>query len=88
MIKIGLVGEDPNDTKSIQNLLLQEYRGRIKFEILAKRITGYQLDNPKIKRSLPIEVKDKKCQIVILIRDTDGFQSKNSKVMKVQNWFN
>lgn len=31
MIKIGLVGEDPNDTSAIKNLLLKAFEGRVQF---------------------------------------------------------
>ena len=52
MIKIGLVGEDPNDTDSIKNLLEKKYKKRVQFITLLKRINGYQLDNNKVKNSL------------------------------------
>jgi hypothetical protein len=87
MVRIGLIGEDPNDTSSISNLLLQKYRGRILFFPLAKGIRGFQLNNPKIRRSLPIEFADKKCKFVLYIRDVDGFKSDQLKVKAVQRWF-
>jgi hypothetical protein len=87
MIKIGLVGEDPNDTSSIKNLLQKRYRKRITFYPLVSRIKGYHLDNPKIRRSLPIEFSDKKCKFVIYIRDLDGFKTDHSKIKSRQNWF-
>lgn len=39
-IKIGLIGEDPNDTLSIQNLLLQKYPGVFHFKQLIKNKKG------------------------------------------------
>lgn len=51
MIKVGLVGEDPNDTLSIKNLLEKRYKAKVQFYQLAKRIKGFQLDNPKIKKA-------------------------------------
>jgi len=65
MIRVGLVGEDPNDTSSIINLLQQKYKGKAQFYPLAKGIKGHQLDNPKIKKSLPIEFASKKCKFII-----------------------
>lgn len=87
MIKIGLVGEDPNDTSSIKNLFQKKYGSKVCFYPLAKRIKGYQLDNPKIKRSLQIEFNDKKCNFILYIRDLDGFKTEKSKIIKCLNWF-
>lgn len=87
MKRIGLVGEDPNDTRSIKNLLLKKYKSKVHFFQLAKNIRGHQLDNPKIKRSLPIEFKNNKCHFIIYIRDLDGFKSETSKVEQKYNWF-
>ena len=87
MIKIGLLGEDPNDTSSIKNLLSKKYKGKVQFYPLANRITGYQLDNPKIKKSLPIEFNDKGCSFVVYIRDLDGFKTDKSKINARLKWF-
>ena len=87
MIRIGLVGEDPNDTLSIKNILKKRYSGKVQFYQLAQRIRGYQLDNPKIKRSLPIEFEDKKCSFIVYIRDLDAFKTNKAKLNEKLNWF-
>ena len=87
MIRVGLVGEDPNDTLSIKNLLNQRYSGKVRFYQLAKRVKGFQLDNPKIKKSLPIEFADSKCAFIVYIRDLDAFQSENKKLQAKLKWF-
>jgi len=87
MIKVGLVGEDPNDTLSIKNLLEQRYKAKVKFYQLAKRIKGFQLDNPKIRKSLPIEFADKKCKFIVYIRDLDAFKSEDTKLRAKVKWF-
>lgn len=87
MINIGLVGEDPNDTTSIKNLLSKKYSKKVNFFPLANRIKGHQLDNPKIKKSLPIEFEDKECKFIIYIRDLDGFKSEKDKYSKKFKWF-
>jgi hypothetical protein len=87
MIKVGLVGEDPNDTSSIQNLLEKRYRKQVRFHTLTKRIKGYDLDTGKIKKILPIEFEDTKCDLVIFIRDLDSLQSDNIKLKQRLNWF-
>lgn len=80
MIKVGLVGEDPNDTSAIKNLLDQKYKNRVKFIPLLKRINGYQLDNNKIKNSLSVEFEDRKCKFVLYVRDLDAYKSQTDKI--------
>lgn len=87
MKKIGLIGEDPNDTTSVAKLLEKKYKGQVQFVALAKRIRGYQLNNDKIKKILPIEFASQKCKLVIFIRDLDAFKSQGVKVTAVNNWF-
>ncbi len=87
MIKVGLVGEDPNDTLSIKSLLEKRYKGKVQFHQLAKRVQGYQLDNPKIKRSLPIEFENQECKFIIYIRDLDAFKSQKDKLQAKMQWF-
>lgn len=87
MIRVGLVGEDPNDTSSIKNLLETKYKTKVHFEPLVKGIKGHQLDSPKIKKALPIEFEDQKCKFVIYIRDLDAFKSQNNKLKAKTKWF-
>lgn len=70
---IGLVGEAPNDTNAIKNLLSKQYSiPNYYFYPILDHIHGTQLDNPKTKRLLRIEYEFKKPDIVIFIRDLDG----------------
>lgn len=87
MIKIGLVGEDPNDTSAIKNLLEKKYKKRVQFIPLLKRINGYQLDNSKVKSSLSVEFADRKCKFVLYVRDLDAYKSEISKVNTKRKWF-
>lgn len=87
MIKIGLVGEDPNDTVSIQSLLNKKYKDKVQFHTLLKRINGYQLDNPKSKRNVAFEFKESKCNFILYIRDSDGIKSESKKIQQKINWF-
>ena len=86
MKKIGLVGEDPNDTSAIENLLNQKYITQAKFIKLAKRIRGSQLDTDKLKKQVVFDFKYEKCDFVICIRDLDGLESENDKIIKRLNW--
>lgn len=87
MISVGLVGEDPHDTISIKNLLNQRYKRDIVFKPLASRIRGYQLDNPKIARSLHAEWNTGKFKFIVFIRDLDGFKSEPLKIKTKLEWF-
>lgn len=88
MIKIGLIGEDPNDTDSIKNLLLQKLDGKVLFTKLLKNRRGHQLDNIKTINLLKIEFKDKKPDLVVFIRDVDGIETEKEKIKKTQDWYN
>jgi hypothetical protein len=86
-IKVGLIGESPNDTNSLANLLIQSYDNRVYFRNLLKNIKGYYLDNPKVKRSLKVEFETESPKIVILIRDLDGLESEKQKIKEKLAWF-
>ncbi|CAM3945027.1 DUF4276 domain-containing protein [Mucilaginibacter galii] len=87
MIRVGLVGEDPNDTASIKHLLEKKYSNKVKFLPLARRIRGDQLESAKLRKSLPIEFTENKCSFVIYIRDLDAFESQSAKVQERKRWF-
>src|SRR5690349_9849381 len=87
MITIGLVGEDPNDTQAIINLLQPVYGAKVIFKPLIKRIKGFQLDNERVSKIITLESKEKKCKYVVFIRDLDGFKSQGEKVKKKLEWF-
>jgi len=87
MVRVGLVGEDPNDTTSIKNLLEKRYKGKVHFHSLVKGIKGCQLDSPKIKKSLPIEFEDRDCKFIVYVRDLDAFKSQTDKLEAKKKWF-
>jgi hypothetical protein len=87
MIRVGLIGEDPNDTSSINNLLEKRYNRKVKFYPLAKNIKGHQLDSNKIKNTLRMEFADKKCEFIIYVRDLDAFKSEKKKLQAKLKWF-
>jgi len=86
MIVVGLIGEDPYDTNAIQNLLNKKYGTQVRFVSISKRFTGCQLDSDKFFRTLKIE--SKKCQIVVCIRDLDGFPSQTHLIHNRKKWLN
>lgn len=87
MIKIGLVGEDPNDTMAIKNLLLQKFAGRISFIQLIKNKKGYHLDNDRTLHALKIEYNEKQPNLVLFIRDADAIFGETEKIKEKEIWF-
>lgn len=72
-MKIGLVGEAPNDTTSLQNLLSRRYpKEKVEFVSLLKIQNGSTLDNSKTFRFLVIENRIHKPDIIVFIRDLDS----------------
>lgn len=71
-MRIGLVGEAPNDTQSIQNLMEKSYNSGFDFFFMLDRINGSNLDSQKTKRFLRIEYETKKPDLIIFIRDLDS----------------
>ncbi|MBC7554948.1 MAG: hypothetical protein H7257_13335 [Taibaiella sp.] len=84
---IGLVGEDPNDTTAVKNLLLQRFNKNITYLPLINRARGYQLDNARVKHALCIECRIKKPDIVLFIRDADGVATETNAISKCKDWF-
>ncbi len=85
---IGLIGEDPNDTTSIKNLLLKKHPSGLVFKQLLRNKRGNQLDNPKVAASLKIEFESAQPHFVLFIRDVDGLPTELVKIKKVDDWFN
>jgi hypothetical protein len=87
MIKVGLVGEDPNDTSAIKNLLEQRYKDRVQFKLLFKGIKATHLDTEKIKNALRAEFQNPDCKFVVYIRDLDALKSQEDKLKARVRWF-
>jgi hypothetical protein len=90
MMRIGLVGENPNDTISVKNLLLKNksYQ-KIHFEPIAKKVRGSQIANTrKLGNIVESELTKKQFHIIIFINDLDGLPSHKNKIKEKQNWFN
>jgi hypothetical protein len=86
-MKIGLLGEAPNDTTAIQNLLSKKYP-ELDFVALLDRIHGSMLDNKKaINRLLRIEYEEQSPDIIIFIRDLDSLENDRSARRKRQEIF-
>ncbi len=87
-MRIGLVGEAPNDTDALENLLKNKFRSpEFEYCSLLDRINGSLLDNQKTKRFLRIEYEDKKPDIVIFIRDLDSLLPNPTKLKERKFYF-
>jgi hypothetical protein len=80
-MKIALVGEAPNDTQAIKNLLIKRYtKEKFDFVFLLQRINGSNLDSQKTKRFLRVEFENQKPDLVIFIRDLDALLSDKTNI--------
>lgn len=87
-MKIGLVGEAPNDTTSIKNVLVKKYSEQEHTYIpMLDRINGSQLDSQKTKRLLRIEYEIKQPDVIVFIRDLDGLINDKEKLANRKAYF-
>ncbi len=68
-IKVGLLGEDPNDTTSVINLLSPKFPN-VDFQSITRQATGSTLLSDGVLRRLGFE-KVGKYQFLILVKDSD-----------------
>jgi Domain of unknown function (DUF4276) len=87
-IKIGIVGESPNDTSSIIILLKQKLSVGIIYITLIKNMLGAQLDGRKAKSLLKREFEKNLPDIVVFIRDADGLDTDKQQIMNRKEWYN
>ncbi len=87
MKKIGLVGEAPNDTYAIANLLKQKHNKDVEFVEMVKNVRGSSLDNQKSKHRLRKSYERLKPDFVVFIRDLDGLEEEQDKLQKRKEYF-
>mgnify|MGYP001611690542 CR=1 FL=1 len=82
--RIGLIGENPNDTNSFINLFTRKYPGKVEFVSLIADKTGGNLDDIKpesiVLKQLKLEYEFEKPNFVVLIRDSDALESESDKL--------
>jgi hypothetical protein len=89
MKKVALLGEHPSDSNAVKNLFSRRYPETI-FEPLIFNIHGSELDNPentKLKRLIRLNFEAEKPDLLIFIRDLDGFKTDKTKVAFRKNIF-
>ena len=87
MIKVGLIGESPYDTKAIKHLLQQKFDKGFSYTILLKNATGDHLNTAKARRAAVSEVSEQKPDIVVVIRDADALASNKEIIRKRMDWY-
>ncbi|GAB3638889.1 hypothetical protein GCM10027422_44800 [Hymenobacter arcticus] len=85
---VGLLGESPNDTASVQALLRQRYDDRVQFVVLSPEVTGDNLEDPKSQVAIRIYYRITKPDLVIITRDLDAPATNRAKQLKRKEFFN
>ncbi|WP_375417465.1 hypothetical protein [uncultured Hymenobacter sp.] len=86
-VRIGLLGESPNDTAALKVLLQQRYAERIHVFALLKNLKADKVAGLKALRMLPKVYASERPDIVVFTRDLDALASDTAQVMKRQQEF-
>lgn len=86
-LKVGLLGESPNDTVAIGRLLEKQFGQLIRCFSLLDRVTGSELDDIGTDKALRIEYQEHRPHIVVVIRDLDGRESDVSQLRYRRAYF-
>ena len=87
-VRVGLLGESPNDTAALKVLLQQKYAGRIQVFPLLKNLKADKVSGLKALRMLPSVYADTQPDIVVFTRDLDALASNTAQWQKRQKEFN
>ncbi|MDB5270449.1 MAG: hypothetical protein JWP58_3489 [Hymenobacter sp.] len=86
-LTVGLIGENPNDTNALIELLNHRYAGRFVACQLVKKQTGDRLGSAKTQRMLASNYQAEKPRLVVYIRDLDAPNSDVAKHRERQQEF-
>jgi len=84
---VGLLGESPNDTASLEALLGRRYGAQLRFVSISPDITGSQLDNPKLQKIVHKNYQIKKPDVVVITRDLDAPATNRAQKLKRNGFF-
>lgn len=87
-VLVGLLGESPNDTASLEALLGQRYGEQLRFVSISPEITGSQLDNPKLQHFVRLNYRIKQPDVVVITRDLDAPAANREQQLKRKEFFN
>ena len=85
---VGLLGESPNDTASLEALLGRRYGAQLRFVSISPDITGSQLDNPKLQHIVRLNYRIKQPDVVVVSRDLDAPATDRPQRLKRNSFFN
>ena len=85
--RVGLLGESPNDTKAIEQLLTPRYGGQVQFFTLVNNVTGDNLETQGAFRQLRREYQSERPQLVIVIRDLDALETNRAQLRRRSTYF-
>ena len=88
VFRVGLLGESPNDTASLEALLGRRYGEQLRFVSISPDITGSQLDNPKLQKIVHSNYRIKQPDVVVVSRDLDAPATNRAQVLKRNGFFN
>ena len=88
MVRIGLIGEDPNDTTAITHLLQQRFNKGFRYITLSPQKRGSQIFNDASVRSYNIEIMKDRPHHIIVIIDADSIVTENAKIKKRKSLYN
>lgn len=84
---VGLLGESPNDTASLEALLGRRYGEQLRFVSISPGITGSQLDNPKFQKIVHNNYRIVSPDVVVISRDLDAPATNRAQVLKRNGFF-
>jgi hypothetical protein len=87
MIKIGLVGENPNDTTAIANLLKQQTAYHFHFFTMLNDVNGDDLDSDRALSLIRTEYQFNRPDLVVYIRDLDALETDTEKIQRRKELF-
>ena len=82
MVRVGLIGENPNDTSVVAKLLLQKLHGSVDFFPMLNDINGDNLDTDHALQMIGREYERLRPHLIIYIRDLDVLESDKEKIAK------
>lgn len=85
-MKVGIVGESPNDTEGLAGLFKEQFSEH-QFRSVFKNRKDHQTAVLKLQKLIKIENKKRQYDLLIVSRDLDDPESDQTALSKRQEWF-
>ncbi|MGB0429144.1 MAG: hypothetical protein ACPGLV_01630 [Bacteroidia bacterium] len=86
-MKIGIVGESPNDTKGLEALLKKGHEDQVFKSVFGNRKQHHKA-HKKLNTLLKIELKSGNYDAIVVSTDLDDHPSQTEKIRAQKDWFN